>query len=389
MRAKRFDREFADVGRVQNSSGVVVRNKQTQKEFDRRDGILTRLYENGQLTVLRAFKAGSVTIEQLVEADREGSLRKADLLSDVKLREFLWHRDSVCPKARDETKEHSTECLGAIDKALVRMGKSEETRRRYRTSFNKLRASGFLGDDARVSDLNLVDGKELLEEMETSSADKNHLIRAISAFLTVHFGGGRSGKAHPFRLEVLDRFEMEDEGEGRLVDLSPDQFWDIVLRTPEHAQPCYVFLAVTGLRYSEYEKVGIEHVNFDTCTIRVPGGKRGRRPISFAPEYSEWIRRAVPAPLRYGWMRIYWVRARKEAGREEVWMRDLRHCFGQWATNEGVTEAQAGDALGHRNAKTTRKYTRQVNRGQTAAAVARALGKAKVVGSISTTRKIS
>lgn len=405
MRAKRFDRVFDGVGRIRNSSGVVVYNKPTQKEFERRDTILTRLFQNGQLGVLRAFQAGTISIEQLIEADREGSILKADLLSDVKLREFLWHRvkgadrkgregfySVICPRwrgthgellaAEDETKEHTPECLGAVDKALPRMGKSPETRRRYKTSFTKLRESGFVEADARVSELAHIDGRELRSEWEGSAADWNHLIRALSGFLTVHFGGGRRGKAHPFRLEVLDQFQMEDEGEGRLVDLSVDQFFDIVNRTPEHARPCYVALAVTGLRIGEYVRVGKEHVNFEACTIRVPGGKTGRRPIRFAEDYREWMRQAIPSPLKAGWMRIYWVRARKEVGRDDVWLRDLRHCTAQWGMDEGATEVEVSAQLGHTNTKTTRKYTRQANRGQTAQAVARALGKAKVVGSI-------
>jgi integrase len=395
MRPKRFDRIFPEpIGRIRNSSGVIVTDRKSQKEFDRRDGILTALQENAQVSTLVAFKNGDVSIEQLVEQARDKGLAKADLVTDLKRREFLWHRKSICPRWHDkdgnelerenEKAEHSVECLGAIDKALPRMGRSPETRRRYKTSANKLKLSGFLRDDARVSDLALIDYNELRADWwEGSAADWNHLGRMLSRFLTIHFGGGRRGEAHPTRIEIMDRFNSEYEGEGRLVDLSVDEFWSIVLRTPEHAQPGYVVLAVAGLRITEYEAVDDKkYLNLDACTIRVPKGKTGGRVAKFDPAYRDWVARGIPCVLKHGWLREYFVRARKEVGREDIWLRDLRHCHAQWASDEGATEEQIGQQLGHRTARMTRKYTRQKNKGQVAAATARALSKAKVVGEI-------
>jgi hypothetical protein len=398
MRPKRFDRIFgSDVGRIRNSSGIVVIDRKTQKQFDSRDAVLTALYDNGQITTLRAFRDGHVSIEQLVEQAREKGLGRSDLLSDLKRKEFLWHRKSICPRWHDsagnelerENKkaEHTLECLGAFDKALPYMGKSKETRRRYETSFNKLKKSGFLDDDARVSDLALINFNELRGDWwEGSAADWNHLGRALSRFLTIHFGGGRKGETHPARVEIMDRFSMEYEGEGRLVDVSVDEFWNIVLRTPEHAQPGYVVLAIGMLRIGEYERLDDKkYLNLESCTVRIPGGKTGGRVVKFPEEYREWFDRGIPCVLRHGWLRQYFVRARKEAGREDVWLRDLRHLGGQWASDEGATEEQIGTQYGHRTASMTRKYTRQKNKGQVAAAVARKLSKAKVIGSIDDT----
>jgi hypothetical protein len=122
----RFDREFADVGRIRNSSGT-----ERLSEFKKRDAILTKLHENAQLDVLRAFMRGELSIEQLVAADRSGKLASAELLSELKLQQNLWT---------------------AIDDALPRMGKGEETRRRYETSLRKLQLhdrSAPVGDRAR------------------------------------------------------------------------------------------------------------------------------------------------------------------------------------------------------------------------------------------------
>ncbi len=393
-RPKRFDRIFPSVGRIRNSSGVFVTNAKTLKEFQRRDDILTRLFENGQLQVLRAFKEGQVGIEQLIEVAREKGLGKADLLSDLKRSEFIWHRESRCPRWHDaagnkleeenEKEDHTLECLGAFDKALPYMGKSKETRRRYETSLNKLKRSGFLSDDARVSDLALVNFNELRGDWwEGSPADWNHLGRGLSRFLTIHFGGGRRGETHPVRVEIMDRFSMEYEGEGRLVDVSVDEFWDLVMRTPEHARAGYVVLTIGMMRIGEYELLDDKkYLNLDACTVRIPGGKTGSRIVKFPEEYRDWFDRGIPCVLKHGWLREYFVRARGEIGRDDVWLRDLRHLGGQWASDEGATEEQIGTQYGHRTAGMTRKYTRQKNRGHVAAAVSRKLAKAKVIGAI-------
>ncbi len=63
--AYQFDRVFPGVGRIKKSSGT-----DKLKEFQRRDALLTKLFETSALEVLRAYKAGQVTIEELIEADR-------------------------------------------------------------------------------------------------------------------------------------------------------------------------------------------------------------------------------------------------------------------------------------------------------------------------------
>jgi len=105
----RFNRNFdrLGVGRIVNSSRTKDPN-----EFRRRNDLLTKLAEAGQSEVLRAFKNGEIHIEELVDADREGRLRGAELLPYLSLKRPLWD---------------------AIDAALPLMGRSESTRKRYRT----------------------------------------------------------------------------------------------------------------------------------------------------------------------------------------------------------------------------------------------------------------
>jgi hypothetical protein len=136
----RFNRIFKGVGRIRQSSG-------TRKigEYRERNAILTKLARAKQRDVLRAFKRGDLDIDDLVEADREGELDGAKLLARIKLRKNLWT---------------------AIEETLPAMGKSAETRDRYRTSLAKLKRVGvtWLPESADVRSLLDVRWGELREQ---------------------------------------------------------------------------------------------------------------------------------------------------------------------------------------------------------------------------------
>jgi len=78
----RFNRDFTRIG-----VGRITRSSRTtnEREFNRRNDILTKLAESAQIDVLRAFRTGAITIEQLVDADREQRLKSADLLGVMAL----------------------------------------------------------------------------------------------------------------------------------------------------------------------------------------------------------------------------------------------------------------------------------------------------------------
>ena len=88
----RFNRDFMriGVGRITRSSRAT-----NPKEFRRRDELLTKLANSAQIDVLRAFRNGRLTIEQLVDADREQRLKSADLLGMLSLRQPLGARSQT------------------------------------------------------------------------------------------------------------------------------------------------------------------------------------------------------------------------------------------------------------------------------------------------------
>lgn len=116
--AYQFDRVFPGVGRIKKSSGT-----DKLKEFQRRDALLTKLFETSALEVLRAYKAGQVTIEELIEADRGNNPalprhREAD--GEEKARVRQWTLSGDCGTL---TVERTIPCRGpsalAITSALT------------------------------------------------------------------------------------------------------------------------------------------------------------------------------------------------------------------------------------------------------------------------------
>jgi hypothetical protein len=124
-----------------------------------------------------------VTIERLVEADRQNRLSGAYVLADLVVQENLWK---------------------AVERILPRMGQAPASRKRYECSFDALKrkASDRLGATASIADLVHVPWAEVKEAWGRSAADWNHLRRALSSFLTLAL----NDKYHSFRRSVMQRF---------------------------------------------------------------------------------------------------------------------------------------------------------------------------------------
>lgn len=62
-----------------------------------------------------------------------------------------------------------------------------------------------------------------------------------------------------------------------------------------------------------------------------------------------------------------WHSVRKEAGCPDLWIHDLRRSFASAALSAGLTLAQVGELLGHKNAQTTKGYAYLMEEAATAA----------------------
>jgi integrase len=399
--------------------------------FQRRKAVLRKLIDQEQVDVLRAFRDGVISIEQLVDADRAGKLKSADLLGELRTRQFLWHREAECAQRADPHAKHNASCLGAVDRALLEMGRGKETRRRYATSLKKLAAAGVLGPNARVSDLANVDWVALKQRWVGSGTDWNHLRRAVSSFLTVTLGHVH----HPLRLEIMTpkRFPIAAEVE-HVPDIPIDTYLEIVAAAPEHARPCYWSLVLSGMRLGEYMRAGRAHLNEAAHRVFVPGTKTdaSAESVYIDEDLWGWIVLGIPSPLKERWLREYWMRACVEVGaaqlvpvtpgerggsrRYQLWIRpdlrgkpgqkspaaaaqraaqraaleqlpklryigptphSLRHCLAQWADEAGATRSQIQVVLRHKNPKMTARYERRRNKGEVAKMVGDAIKKRK------------
>lgn len=337
----RLDRVFPGVGRINVSSGA-----RRVAEFTKRNALLDELYETGRLDLLRAIKAQRLAVVEVFAAQRAHQL--SFLSADVLVRRDLW----------DE-----------VAAWLPRSARAPATQARYRASWGALLHVLQERFPARVQDLAAVPWAELHRTWGKSPADWNHVRRAVSRFLTVLLGD----KWHPFRRLVVQAIPRAREPKARIPDLSPALFWKLVAATPAYVQPAYVALAATGLRVrSEYLRLRETDLRPHTYGLQIPGTKTpGSADVLIVGKaWWPWIRRAVPAPLGYAWLRKHWRRACAKLEVTDVTLHSLRHCAAQWAVNAGVPEASVQAALRHETAATTRIYTLQKARGQMTQALA-------------------
>jgi integrase len=302
--------------------------------------MLTELHEDGKLDVLRAIRDGALSPLEVYSASRTG--RIPYVASDIVLHQPLWP---------------------AVEAWLPKSARAKSTRDRYGNSVSRLR--GTLGKHLTVSDLARVDWASLRDDWPNSGADYNRMRGTVSRFLTMVLGD----KMHPFRRKVMSDFPRGRESRGRVPEINVPAFWRIMGHMPEGMVPCYVTLAVTGLRVgSEYCALQEHHLRPLTREIEVPGTKtEGSAGVVRVGEKAwPWIVRAVPAPLKYDSLYRYWRQACEAAGVCDVHMHDLRHLLGMELTEAGRSEASVQATLRHDTPAMTRRYSMRKDRGENA-----------------------
>lgn len=239
-------------------------------------------------------------------------------------------------------------------------------------SLKALRLRGGLGAAATVADLVRLDWRALRDRWDRSGADWNHVRRALSSFLSVLLGDSQ----HPFRRQLLATFPLADE-RARTTSLTAGEFWQLVDAAPEHARPCFVVLAITGMRVGEYLRCTPADLHPETLEISVPGTKTSASADTIypAPEFWPWIHTGVPSPLGYKWLRTYFKAAAESIGRPELRVPDLRRLFAQLASDAGAPTAQVQAALRHANPAMTRRYEMQSAKRDVGRLVGKALGR--------------
>lgn len=346
-----FPRIRRDLTRLGLPPLQITSKAKTRRAYDAQMAAVDSLIEDSQIAVLQKLttKPRQLTLEKLVEAQRRGELRGSNILTSLALSENLWE---------------------AFDKQLPTMGKSKETRKRYKVTRDALELKSGIPKGAKVNDLLLVEWQRLCDSWGRGASDWMHVRRFISAFLSKQLGD----VFHPFRRAVVTKIPTVAEVE-RVPDLTPEVFWKIIEKCPEHARPAYVTLVLTGMRRGEYLRCTRESLMPATLSIRVPGSKTARSSgvVSVEESMWPWIEAGIPSPLRYKRLRETWVDACSKAGVTDVRLHDLRHALAQWATNEGVPQVKIQDAMRHTSPAMTTKYSRQKSKGEVATAISNVL----------------
>ena len=105
--------------------------------------------------------------------------------------------------------------------------------------------------------------------------------------------------------------------------------------------------------------------------IRLPDSKTGARTIYLPPHVLELLAKlprntetitGIASPTKV------WTQIRAEAGYPDLRLHDLRRSFASAALSAGVSLAQIGELLGHRNTATTKRYSYLITESATVAA---------------------
>lgn len=325
-----------------------------RRAIERHHAIVDRLVEDSQVEVLRALIARRVSLDELVDLERQGRLTGAGVLASVQLQRPLF---------------------AAWDEVAARMGKGRQGARRYQTTRIALERKGApqITAETRVADLGdpaKVDWEALRARWGGSGSDWNHVRRAISRLLTILLGH----KLHPARGQIVALIPLAAEPH-RVPDLSPARFWQIVRAARVDVQPALVTLAATGMRVGEYLACTTDHLRPAIRALQVPGTKTegSAAVITIDERLWPWVEAAVPPPLAYKRLRELFQEACRAVGADELVLHDLRHCHAQWATDAGVALKKVSGSLRHATTATTERYAQSADTRQVSSAVADAL----------------
>lgn len=371
----RTDWQRTDVGRIRVAYGYTI------KAHMKAVHLLDELYENDQLDVLRALRKkkgepGRVTIRELMLAKKSGRHRRTDVIVDVRLRRPLWDTLQKMTVARPGGKLYHRRLRASLEK------------------FAKSPTAGRLGTRAIVADLQKVDYRDVRQHF-ASAADWNQFRKMIGVSLTELL----EDALHPFRREIMAKLPKETE-HHRSVDVTVDQFWQLVNALPEHARPGIVTLAVTGMRLNtEYLRCDEADKREALPGVYCPGSKTADAAgiIPVADALYEWVDAGIPAPVKARWLRIYFHRAALEVGLARmiddpkgrvvgkgkskkplqvysgIRLHDLRHLALQLALDGGAMLNDVQSLARHADPAMTMRYLKRSGSRRAADAIGRSL----------------
>ena len=334
----RIDTTIRGIGRL-----VVTTSARTKRQYQ------------DQLTLAGILRRGH---RDILRAVIVGDLKWADV-------ETAWRANTLDTVLRD--RRLNTPLWKAVEKWINSMPVAPSTRARTAAAWATNERIMALPDTAAVRDLETVDWA--LRKREWTDAKKTEhgwyqQRQAVSGFLT-HLLTFH----HPFRLQLLNAIPVAKK-KPKQVHLTYKQFLAVLGHVSEYLQPCFVTVAVTGMRKEEYARCGRMSLA-ETGLVIVPGTKtrKASRIVRVDPEYWPWVEQAIPCPVTGDHLSRVWRKAADEEKRKDLTLHSLRNAYSQWMGDAGVDVERIKEAMGHENINQTADYMRRPMRPEDAAAL--------------------
>lgn len=343
----RLDRVVPGVGRIRTAIGSARRRDLTSA-----NALVTKLAERGMLDILRQLKEGDITVPELRDADREGTL--ANVGGGILARRPL---------------------LAAARTAIDAMPCRAVTRDYYRRGIEALeRHAKLTGVTATtpVKALETLKWPQIAAAWPAGPSDWMRVRRSISAVLSALFS-----KYDPFRLGVMRLLPRKTEHQ-RVPTLTPATFREAVAQVPEPIQPILWAIVGMGLRGRELWRLTLADLRPEVHGVVLASGKNDAAGglVELDPVIYGYLADAIPAARHFRPERVLdaWHAACEAVGAPHTTLHDLRHCFGQWTLDAGLSDADVQVALRHKTAHMTRLYRKRAQQRTSSGVMAGVLG---------------
>jgi integrase len=167
----------------------------------------------------------------------------------------------------------------------------------------------------------------------------------------------------------------------RVRHLTPAEFERLALVLRPHRALIVRVIVLSGARNSEWERLERGHVELDAGLLELPGTKTAgaRRVVPIAPELREVLLEVIAVATgdrllrRWPNIRRDLAAACRRAGIARVTPNDLRRTFATWLWKGGMSPAEIGRLLGHRDSRMVERVYGQLRAEDLAAKVIAAL----------------
>lgn len=215
-----------------------------------------------------------------------------------------------------------------------------------------------------MNEVSASDCREYVYKRKENSANDSTLRKEMS-FLSRVFA--RAVEDGQIEKNPWASVKKPSEPKGRPHFLSVGDAGKLLAAAPPDRRFRYLFLIYTGVRKGEALAVTWKDVDLSAWLIRITNSKKGGGQKSFyrVLPVAETLRGDLQArrgsdservfPLEHNWTRDLKIDL-KAAGLGHCRIHDLRHTYGSWLAQGGVSLHKIRDLMGHASVTTTERY---------------------------------